>query len=111
MNRILKADKYNKRHNAVKINFGMNITRDHKEAIMFDAKNGKTNCKGAEILKINQIYNFYPFDYLGPATSTWILPCHTKIQVHLIYGYKKDGIYKACVVDYGNMTRPNIETY
>ena len=51
----------------------------------FDADNGNTNWKDAELLKLKHIYNFYPFDSLGPTTSARILYVHTKIQVHLIY--------------------------
>ena len=40
-NRILKAVKAKHLQNTVKIKFGMNIPRNHKEAMMFDANNGK----------------------------------------------------------------------
>ena len=79
MNRLLKYAKSKQHHNAVKIKFGMKILRDHKEAMMFDANNGNTNWKESGLLTIKQIYNFDPFDYINPATSTLILPGHTKL--------------------------------
>ena len=41
MNRLLDAAKAKHHKNTVKIKFGMNIPRNHKEAMMFDANNGK----------------------------------------------------------------------
>ena len=70
----------------------MNIPHNHKEEMFFDAENVNTNWKDTEIFKIKQIYNFNPFDYLGPATSSRILPGHTNIKVHLIYYYKQYSI-------------------
>ena len=63
----------------------MKIPCDHKEEMMFDSDNLNTNCKGAELLELKKIYNFGPFEYLGPVKKTHILPSHTKIQVHLIH--------------------------
>ena len=79
--------------------------------MIFDANNGNTNCKDAELLKLKHIYNFDPFDSIRPVASTLIPPVHTKVQVHLIYDYKKDGRYKSCMVASGNMAGPNIDTY
>ena len=42
MNHLLKASKGNHHRNIFNIMFGMKITRDHKEAMMFDADNGNT---------------------------------------------------------------------
>ena len=55
MNRLLKAFKANQIRNTVKIKFGINIPCDHKEAMMFDADNGDTNWKNAELLELKQI--------------------------------------------------------
>lgn len=79
MNLLLKASKAKQRSNTVKIKFGMNIPRDHNEVMMFYSNNGNTNWKENELLEINQIYNFEPFDYLSPATSNCIPHGHTKI--------------------------------
>ena len=77
---------------------------------MFDADNGNTKCKGAEILEINQIYNFGLFNSLGPATSACISSGHIKIQTHIIYEYKQYGRYKARMVASGNMTGSKFDT-
>ena len=79
--------------------------------MVFDADNGNTNWKGAEILEINQIYNFSLFNSLGPDRSACISSGHIKIQVHIIYNYKQDGRYKAHMVASGNMTGTNLDTY
>ena len=63
----------------VKIKFGVNIPRYHKEAMMFDANNGNTDWKDSELLELKQIYNFNPFDSLGPVNNSRIPPGHTKI--------------------------------
>ena len=78
---------------------------------MFDANNGNTKCKDAELLKLKKMYNFDPFESLGPVSKARIPPDHTKIQVHLIYNYKQDGRYKAHMVASGNMTGPNLDAY
>ena len=111
MNRLLKASKAKYQSNKVKINFGVKIPRDHKEAMVFDSDNVNTNWKDDEILELTQIYNFGPFEYLGLVNKSHIPPGHTKIQVHLIYDYKQDGRYKARTVASSNMTWPNIDTY
>ena len=96
MNRLLKSAKANQWHKTVNIKSGMNITRDNKEAMIFDADNGNTNYwKDNEILKLKHIYNFEIFNSIGPDTSARITPGHTKIQVHHIYYYNQYGIYKA----------------
>ena len=58
MNCILKSAKAKHNHNTVNIKFGMHITCEYKETMMSDADNGNTNWKGAELIELNQIYNF-----------------------------------------------------
>ena len=94
MNRLLKSSKDKQRRNSVNIKFGMNIPCDHKEALMFDAKNVTTNQKYTELPKKKKIYKFDPFDSIGPSMSAHIPPSHTKIKVHFVYEYKQDWIYK-----------------
>ena len=55
MNRLLGSFKAKQIRNTVKIKFGINIPCDHKEAMMFDADNGDTNWKNAELLELKQI--------------------------------------------------------
>ena len=111
MNRLLKAARSKQLRTTVKIKSGMNIPRDHKDAMLFYANNDNTNWKYAELLKLKQIYNFDPFNSIGPVTSAPIPPGHTKIQVHLIYEYKQYGRYMERMVAYGNMNEPNLGTY
>ena len=111
MNCILKYAKAKHNHNTVNIKFGMQITCDYKETMMSDADNGNTNWKGAELIELNQIYNFDPLDSLGPSTSACIQPGHTNTQVHFIYDYKKYGGYKSRMVTSSNITGPKLETY
>ena len=95
----------------MKIKFGVNITCDHKEEMMFGADNRNTNCKDSEILELNQIYNFYPFESLDFFSKVRIPPSHTKIQVHLIYDCKQYGRYKSHMILSSNITGPIIDTY
>ena len=53
--------------------------------MMFEADNVNNNCKNAELLERNQIYNLDPFNSLVPAASACIPNGQTKIQVHIIY--------------------------
>ena len=52
MNRLLKASNSKQHWNTVKTKFGMNISRDHNEAVIFYANNVSTNWKGDELLKL-----------------------------------------------------------
>ena len=69
----------------------MKIPCEYKEEMIFDYDIGNTNWKDFEILELNIIYNFDPFNFLGPVYNTHIHSVHTEIQVHLIYNYKQDG--------------------
>ena len=73
---------------------------------MFDADNGNTNWKDAELLELKQIYNFNNFESLGTVKKACIPPGNTKIQVDIIYDYKQDDVYKSRMVASGNMNRP-----
>ena len=88
MNRLLKAAKDNQRRNTVKIKFDTKITREHKEAMMFDTNNGNTNWKDAKLLELKKIYNFDPLNSIELVISARIPTGYTKIQVHIIYDCK-----------------------
>ena len=53
MKRLLKSAKAKQRSSTVKINFGIKIPCNHKEAMNFDANNGNIKRKDAEILELN----------------------------------------------------------
>ena len=111
MKHLLKYAKAKQCQNTVKIKFGMNITRGHKELKIFDADNGNTNWKDADLLKIKKIYNFDPFNSIGPATGARIPPGHANIQVNFIFEYKQDGRYKSQMVVSGKIMGHNLDTY
>ena len=111
MKLLIKASKSNHISNTVNIKFGVKTPCDHKEAMMFDAENGNTNWEDADLLELKQIYNFDPFDSLGPVNSACIPLVHNKIQLHIIYIYKQDGRYKSRMLTSGKMTGPNLDTY
>ena len=79
INRLLKSSEGKQHRNTLNIKFGMDIPCDHKESMIFDANNVNTNWKDSELLELKQIYNFDPFDYLGPVNSARITTSHTKI--------------------------------
>ena len=62
--------------------------------MIFNSDNGNNNWNNVELLELKQIYNFDPFEYLGPVNKACIPPGHTKIQVNFMYNYKKYGRYK-----------------
>ena len=49
MNHLLKAAKAKQQRNTANIKFGMKIPCAHKEAMIFDADNGNTKWKDAEL--------------------------------------------------------------
>ena len=51
MIRLLKATKVKQRRNTVNIKFLMNISREQRQAMMFDFENGKNNWKDADTPK------------------------------------------------------------
>ena len=52
MSLILKADKYKKSRNTVRIKFLMKIPCNNKELMIFDTRNGNTNWKDAGFLEL-----------------------------------------------------------
>ena len=54
-NCLLKSTKAKQIRNTVRINFGMDINRENKEAMMFDSDNGNTNWKDTELLELKKI--------------------------------------------------------
>ena len=68
-NHLFKAtnDKYHRK--TVNIKFGINIPRYHKEAMMFDAENGKTNWKDADILELKKSTTSTPSNIPGLLTA------------------------------------------
>ena len=84
-NCLLKASKAKHQNNTLRISFGMDIPCDYKEVMIFDADNGNTNWKDAELLEMKQIYNLNPFESLGKVNKACSPPGCTKMQVHMIY--------------------------
>ena len=56
--------------------------------MVFDAYNGNTNWKDAELMELKKIYNFNTFESFCTVNKERIPPGHTKTQVHIIYDYK-----------------------
>ena len=52
MNRLLEDANSKQHRNTVKTKFGMKISRDHKEAVIFYADNVSTNWKDDDLIEL-----------------------------------------------------------
>ena len=69
--------------------FGIQVPRDHKEAVMLDEKNGNSKWQDAEKKELVQLDEYDTFIDKG---KDWRpSPEFTKICVHFVYAVKHDG--------------------
>ena len=52
-----------------KYKFGIQIPRNHEEAMMIDAKNGDTQWKDLEDLELKQLFDYNSFQDLGKGAA------------------------------------------
>ena len=69
--------------NKPKYKFGIQIPRNHEEAMMIDAKNGDTLWKDSENLELKQLFDYNSFQDLGKEAA--IPEGYTKIRCHFVY--------------------------
>ena len=88
--------------------FGVQIPRNHREAMELDMKNGNSKWRDAEQLEISQLQEYNTFKPCG-----YTLPEGYKlITVHIVYAVKHDGRHKARIVAGGHLTgAPTESTY
>ena len=91
-----------------KYKFGIQVPRNHDEAMMIDARDGNTKWRDAEKLEVTQLDDYESFNDLGKGAD--IPDGCTKIWCHFVYDAKHDGRYKARFVAGGHMTDTPIES-
>jgi hypothetical protein len=88
--------------------FGVQIPRNHREAMELDVKNGHTKWRDAEQLEISQLQEYNTFKTCGHTPPDG----YKLINVHIVYAVKHDGRHKARIVAGGHLTgTPTEPTY
>lgn len=82
--------------------YGVQVPRDHNEALWLDEKNGNTRWADAEKLEIQQLLSYHSFEDLGIGTPT--PEGYQRIPCHFVYDQKVDGRAKARFVAGGHRT-------
>ena len=82
--------------------YGIQVPRDHEEAVFIDEKNGNRKWQDAESLEIAQIDEYNTTRDLG--LNAPVPEGYTKIPCHMIYDVKHDGRHKARFVAGGHRT-------
>ena len=88
--------------------YGIQIPRDHDEAMELDKKNGNHTWEEAKNTELLQLHDYTTFQDLGKNGK---LPeGYKKIRVHFVYAVKHDGRHKARLVSGGNLTGTPVES-
>jgi hypothetical protein len=91
-----------------KFKFGVQVPRNHAEAMEFDAANGNTKWRDAELVELAQIDEYDTFEDVGKFGKVPV--GFKKIRVHMVYDMKHDGRYKARLVAGGHLTETPIDS-
>ena len=88
--------------------YGVQVPRNHEQAMELDDKNGNTKWRDAELIELTQIDEYDTFKDMG---SNHRPPSdYKKITVHMIYAIKHDGRHKARLVAGGHLTETPIDS-
>lgn len=87
--------------------FGVQVPRNHAEAVRLDQANGNTKWQNAEKTELGQILEYKVFTDKG---KRYIPRGHKKLRVHMIYDVKHDLRRKARLVADGHLTETPIES-
>jgi hypothetical protein len=91
-----------------KFKFGVQVPRNHAEAMEFDAANGNTKWRDAELVELAQIDEYDTFEDVGKFGKVPV--GFKKIRVHMVNDMKHDGRYKARLVAGGHLTETPIDS-
>ena len=109
MTRMVKqAIMASKHHGGPIFMFGIQVPRNHKEAVELDNKNGNRKWQDAEDLELDQLDEYETFNDIGKRR----LPRNYRyIKVFIIYAVKHDGRHKARLVAGGHLTPASDSAY
>jgi len=102
--RMLKAAQTKSQRHGKRFQFGVQVPRNHREAMELDTANGNTMWADAIKTEMDQLHEYDTFQDKGSGTTMgagW-----KKINVHLIFAVKHDLRRKARLVAGGHLTEP-----
>ena len=102
LKRMAKQAKVKSQKNGPRYKYGVQVPRNHKEAMYLDSINGNTKWAGAEKKERDEVASFSTFRNLGRGVK--LPPGYKMIMVHMVYDVKHDGRHKARLVANGNLT-------
>jgi hypothetical protein len=93
--------------NRPRYKFGVQVPRNHEEAMWIDHKNGNDFWKKAERRELDELDEHDSFKDLGVGAA--VPEGFKKIRCHFVYNVKHDGRFKARFVAGGHMTDTPVE--
>jgi hypothetical protein len=93
-----------------KYKYGVEVPRDHKDAMRLDKLNGNTKWEDASNTELAQIDEYECFKDLGHHSKAKAPEGYKRIRVHFVYDVKHDGRHKARLVADGHLTDAPLES-
>ena len=106
--RMAKQSKLKSYRTAPVYQYGVQVPRDHADAVKLDEANGNTKWVSSEKLEIEQLNEFKTFQDKGHRTKP--PPGYNVIRMHFVYAVKHDGRHKSRLVAGGHMTPTPLES-
>ena len=94
--------------NRPKYQFGVQIPRNHQEAVWLDEKNGNTFWQDSERLEIQQLMDYDAFEDLGKDAP--VPEGYKVISCHMVYAAKHDSRHKSTFVGGGHRTETPVDS-
>ena len=88
--------------------YGVQVPRNHEEAVFIDEKNGNTKWQDAEVIEVDQLKEYTAFKSLGLGAK--VPDGYQKIPCHFVYDIKHDGRHKARFVAGGHRTETPVDS-
>ena len=102
MARMVHQARLKNLRNRPKYKFGVQVPRNHEEAMKIDVLNGDTRWRDSEKLEVSQLNEYESFKDLGKGAE--VPEGYTKIRCHFVYDVKHSGKFKSRFVAGGHMT-------
>ena len=88
--------------------YGIEVPRNHEQAMNLDRKNGNTHWRDAEIYELDHIHSYGTFKDMGKGARK--PEGYKMINVHMVYAVKHDGRHRARLVAGGHLTETPIDS-
>ena len=106
--RMVHQAKLKSYRNQPKYTYGVQIPRDHEEAVLIDEKNGNRLWQDSEDLEIAQLKEYDTFRSIGKGAS--VPEGYQRIPCHMVYTCKYDGRRKSRFVGGGHRTSTPVDS-